>query len=120
MQGSSTGWCQAIIDTALSNDRCGVGLMRTASDQKPIGLVDADIHNTIQSYDMLHKYLPARWRREVDRFAIRFENAGAYFPRQHMNAARSDSWPPGNIPGSDLDFLRAQLLDAWRIDYGIL
>jgi predicted TIM-barrel fold metal-dependent hydrolase len=94
--------------------------MSPSANGSHAGLVDCDIHNTIQSYDLLHKHLPARWRREVDVHGIKFENPGAYFPRQHMNAARSDSWPPGKIPGSDLDFLRAQLLDCYNIDYGIL
>ena len=36
-------------------------------------------------------------------------------------AARTDAWPPGGkLPGSDLPFLREQLLDPWEIQYGIL
>ena len=36
-------------------------------------------------------------------------------------ASRTDSWPPaGGPPGSDLNFLRRQLLDAWPIDIGVL
>ena len=42
---------------------------------------------------------------------------GAYYPKASPSAARTDSWPPtGGPPGSDLAFLREQLLDAWPID----
>jgi len=83
-------------------------------------VIDCDIHNTIPDDKLLHPYLPARWRQHLDSFGIGFYSQGAYYPRQHMNAARTDAWPPGKIPGSDLDFLRAQLLDQWQIDYGLL
>ena len=46
---------------------------------------------------------------------------GGSYPRFHRNAARVDAWPPnGRPPGTDLDFMRLQLLDAWDIQYGIL
>ncbi|MBO0707232.1 MAG: amidohydrolase, partial [Candidatus Dormibacteraeota bacterium] len=46
---------------------------------------------------------------------------GAYYPRANDHAARTDSWPPGGgPPGSDLDFLREQLLDRWDMDIGVL
>ena len=46
---------------------------------------------------------------------------GGSYPRFHRNAARTDAWPPsGRPPGTDLDFMRRQLLDAWNMDYGIL
>jgi hypothetical protein len=46
---------------------------------------------------------------------------GGDYPRDAKGAARSDAWPPSGLPaGSDLAFLREQLLDAWGIEYGIL
>ena len=46
---------------------------------------------------------------------------GAEYPRPTPRAARTDAWPPSGGPaGSDLDFMRAQLLDAWNIEYGVL
>jgi len=84
-------------------------------------VVDCDIHNTMPSHATLARYLPERWRRHLDGFGLRFYAAGATYPRLNPNAARTDAWPPGGgPPGSDLAFLRQQLLDAWDIDYGIL
>ena len=35
--------------------------------------------------------------------------------------SRRDSWPPdGGPPGSDVDFIREQLLDPYNITYGVL
>jgi predicted TIM-barrel fold metal-dependent hydrolase len=83
------------------------------------GLIDSDIHNT-PAPSALQRYLPERWREYYERFG-RPGYAGAYYPKASPRAARSDSWPPdGGPPGSDLAFLRAQLLDAWPIEYGIL
>ncbi|HEU5099926.1 MAG TPA: amidohydrolase family protein [Roseiflexaceae bacterium] len=83
------------------------------------GLIDCDIHNT-PAQGALKAYLPERWREYHQRFG-RPSYTGAYYPKASPNAARSDSWPPsGGPPGSDLEFLREQLLDAWPIACGIL
>jgi hypothetical protein len=72
------------------------------------------------SDDVLYRYLPARWRRHHETIGMRGQYGGAY-PRAMPNAARHDAWPPGGgPPGSDLDFLRTQLLDHWGIAYGIM
>ena len=84
-------------------------------------IIDCDIHNTVPSDAALTPYLSARWRRHLENYSIRFYYTGAFYPRLNPNAARTDAWPPsGQIPGSDLDFMRAQLLDAWHVEYGIL
>ena len=85
-------------------------------------IVDADIHNNVPSEDALDPYLPERWRRYRQRFGLRsYRYSGAHYPRANPNAARTDSWPPSGLPpGSDLPFLREQLLDAWDIEFGIL
>ncbi len=84
--------------------------------------IDCDIHNSIPSDTALLPYLPDRWRRYAERFGLRsYRYTGAYYPRASPNAARTDAWPPnGKPPGSDLPFLREQLLDAWDIDVGVL
>lgn len=83
-------------------------------------VIDGDIHNTVSSDKVLPKYLPTKWRRYHETIGGR-GHAGAYYPRANLNAARTDSWPPSGLPpGSDLDFLRQQLLDEWGIDYGVL
>jgi uncharacterized protein len=87
--------------------------------RQQLGLIDCDIHNT-PAPGALMRYLPQRWRDYHERFG-RPGHAGAYYPKASPRAARVDSWPPtGGPPGSDLAFLRAQLLDAWPIVYGVL
>lgn len=92
----------------------------TTGEQVKLAVIDGDIHNTTPSDKTLLKYLPERWRRHHEMVGGR-GHSGAYYPRANMNAARTDSWPPSGLPpGSDLDFLRLQLLDEWSIEYGIL
>src|SRR5690606_36467873 len=89
-------------------------------ERSKVAVIDCDIHNAVPSHSTLSAYLPERWRRHHETFGLR-GHSGAYYPRANMNAARTDSWPPsGKPPGSDLDFLREQLLDYWGIEYGIL
>lgn len=85
-------------------------------------IVDCDIHNNLPSEEALAPYLPERWRPYRERFGLRsYRYSGAHYPRANPNAARTDAWPPnGRPPGSDLAFLREQLLDAWGIEHGIL
>lgn len=84
--------------------------------------IDCDIHNSIPSDEALNPYLPDGWRRYCERFGLRnYRYTGAYYPRANPNAARTDAWPPnGKPPGSDLPFLRQQLLDAWNVEVGVL
>src|SRR5262245_5190239 len=88
---------------------------RTAS-----ALIDCDIHPALPSWGALDPYLSPRWRRHHETFGRRGPQGG-YYPKIVPNAARIDSWPPGGAPpGSDLGFLRRQLLDAWNVECGIL
>ncbi len=83
-------------------------------------IIDCDIHPAPASEAALDPYLPARWRELRHQFGLRIPQGG-YYPKMNPNAARLDAWPPtGGPPGSDLAFLREQLLDAWDIEYGIL
>src|SRR3954465_13867721 len=97
------------------------------------GLIDCDIHNTPAAGALLG-YLPERWREYHQRFG-RPEYSGAYYPKASPRAARTHpsaptrrprparpppAPPTRGPPGSDLAFLRTQLLDAWSIQYGIL
>ncbi|MDQ2683582.1 MAG: amidohydrolase family protein, partial [Chloroflexota bacterium] len=65
-------------------------------------------------------FLSDEWRHHHQTFGGR-GFTGMSVPRTYPNASRMDSYPPnGGPPGSDLDFMRTQLLDAWDIEYGIL
>ena len=69
---------------------------------------------------MLYPYLSERWRRHHQMLGAP-DRVGGYVPRGMPYGARYDAWTPsGHRPGSDLDFLREQLLDSWGIEYGIL
>lgn len=85
-------------------------------------IIDCDIHNNIPDQTALYPYLPAPWRAYCEQFGPRsYRFSGAYYPRVNPAAARTDSWPPNGLPpGSDLPFVREQLLDKWDIEYGIL
>ena len=85
-----------------------------------LAVIDCDIHPNLKSPKALHPYLSERWRQHRDTIGDR-GFAGSYYPRANPNAARTDSWPPNGLPpGSDLDFMRHQLLDAWGMDFGVL
>ena len=83
-------------------------------------VIDCDIHTAPRDEKALAKYMSERWRTHHLTYGGR-GHSGAYYPRANMNAARTDSWPPnGGPPGSDLEFLRYQLLDEWQMDFGVL
>ncbi len=99
-------------------------LVARAKKKKPrpkkVALIDCDIHNALPSEEVLHKYLPDRWRKYNQMVGMR-GYYGSYYPRIVPNAARRDAWPPSGLPpGSDLSFMQEQLLDSWDIEYGIL
>ncbi len=90
-----------------------------------LAVIDTDIHN-FDVYDdpvfnqVFLDYLPPAWREYHKTIGMRGHYGGGY-PRAQPNAARTDAWPPsGRPPGTDLGFMREQLLDAFDMDYGIL
>lgn len=90
------------------------------SKRQKLPIIDCDVHNTLASETVLYPYLSKRWRKHHEMVGAP-DRVGAYIPRAHPYGARHDAWPPsGHRPGSELGFLREQLLDAWNIEYGIL
>ena len=87
------------------------------------GIIDCDIH-PFPRPGALNKYLSERWRKHIAEYG-QF-SAGPYagrgtYPRFQPFLSRRDSFPPdGSPPGSDVDFMREQLLDAYNIAYGVL
>lgn len=90
------------------------------SQKKAISLVDSDVHNYPDSIDELVPYLPQRWKAYIKQSG--FSNLSvSHYPKVYAQAARRDSFPPnGKRSGSDPDFSRQQLLDAWEIDIALL
>ena len=81
-------------------------------------IVDTDVHILMPDNDTMLKYLPKQWHRH-NRIVGSRGCIGSGYPRLHN--MRRDAWPSsGGGPGTDLDFLRKQLLDEWEIDYGML
>jgi predicted TIM-barrel fold metal-dependent hydrolase len=88
-----------------------------------LGIIDCDIH-PYPKPGAFNPYLSERWRKHLAEYG-KF-NCGPYadrgtYPRFQPNLSRRDSWPPGGgLPGSDIGFLREQLLDRYNIAYGVL
>ncbi len=102
----------------------GAVLERSRTDAARLGMVDCDIHPMLRSERALFPYLARRWRDELETFGLRTRNpfVGSFaFPKATPALSRRDSWPPaGGPPGSDLSFMRAQYLDPYGIETGIL
>jgi len=99
-------------------------LERAQEGKTRLGIVDCDIHPMLRSQDALLPHLSRRWREELQTNGLRTKNpfvASYAVPKATPALSRRDSWPPaGGPPGSDLDFMRAQHLDPYGIETGIL
>ncbi len=87
-------------------------------------IIDCDIHPAMRSARDLYPFLAQRWRDHLDTYGLRLPapfTASSPYPKATPALSRADAWPPnGAPPGADLDFMRAQLLDAYDIGFGIL
>jgi hypothetical protein len=87
-------------------------------------IADGDVHPRISSAKALYPWLSKRWQEHFELFGTRQRQGwekGSAYPKMQPLASRRDAWPPGGGgPGSDLDFLRHQLLDANDIELGVL
>jgi uncharacterized protein len=97
----------------------------TARPTGKVGLIDCDVHNAVPSDAALRPYLPSRWRSYMDLVGSRTYSPyvkGFPYPKVSPGGgSRLDAWPPsGALPGSDLDFMRQQLLDPYGIRVAIL
>ncbi len=86
-------------------------------------VIDCDIHPKTGMED-LKPFLAKHWWDTLDTFGARPRHgfaSGFPYPKSQPQAARRDAWPPGGgLPGSDLKFMRDQLLDFYDLDYGIM
>ena len=99
-------------------------LDRAAGSGIRTGIVDCDIHPTMRSNKELFPWLAERWQKHLADYGsqprIPF-STGTQYPKAAPATARRDAWPAsGGPPGSDVDFMREQLLDACDIGLGIL
>jgi predicted TIM-barrel fold metal-dependent hydrolase len=86
-------------------------------------VIDCDIHPKA-SLAALRPYLAQRWWDCLETYGLRSRHGfakGYPYPKGTPQAARRDAWPPGGgLPGSDLDFMRAQHLDPYGIELGVM
>ena len=89
-----------------------------------LGIIDCDIHPSLKSKADLKPFMSERWWKHYDTYgSLVRQGLSTYlpYPRMQPDTARRDAWPPsGGPPASDLDFMRAQHLDANNIIHGIL
>jgi len=86
------------------------------------GIIDVDIHPTPPD-GALDAYLPGRWRRHLEEYGARTTTglqSLTEYPPMYAGAMRADSWPDSGFPGSDLGLIRAQLLDKYQVQLGVL
>jgi predicted TIM-barrel fold metal-dependent hydrolase len=100
-----------------------VQAQRTRPQRSKPALVDVDIHPK-SSVDDLRPFLSNQWWNYLQTYGSRQRHGyvkGFPFPKAQPQAARRDAWPPGGgLPASDLDFMRAQHLDHYGIEHGIM
>ena len=85
-------------------------------------VIDCDLHNVVPSVQALFPYLSEHWREYINQSAFKGAPETSY-PPHAPTSARPDSAPSGpdaGPPGSDLDLLRAQVLDVFPVEIGIL
>jgi predicted TIM-barrel fold metal-dependent hydrolase len=86
-------------------------------------VIDGDVHPAVRTLSDLKPYLPARWWEYLQTYGTRRRHGMSFepYPKAAPRACRRDAWPAaGGMPGSDLDLMRAQYLDQYGIEFGIL
>lgn len=82
--------------------------------------IDCDIHQQTKGPEDLFPYLPKAYRERIELFGTGLSQRVGY-PNGGDRGSRADSWPEdGSKPCSDIDLLRADHLDVYNIEYGIL
>src|SRR5438105_15333232 len=80
----------------------------------PPGAIDCDIHATVPSTKALLPYMSDYWRDQlVNRHIDRSNFMLMSFPPNSPLSCRPDWRPAAGLPGTDIDALRKQALDAF-------
>src|SRR5205085_11646603 len=84
-------------------------------------VIDCDIHPRIPNLEALRPYMAQRWWDYLQTYGARVRHGfarGYPYPKAAPLACRRDAWPAnGGPPASDLDFMRAQHLDPYGLQY---
>ncbi len=109
------------IDSVTTAD---VAPAPAVGSRTPLAIVDCDIHPLPRRSSDLNPFLSARWRRHLETYGNGNRSpffANTPYPRFTPALSRRDAWPPtGGLPGSDLEFMRSQHLDANHVELGML
>src|SRR3954451_22569852 len=82
-------------------------------------VIDSDVHCNVPSVRVLFPYLSQYWRETIEQTGFGGATDNPY-PGGAALSARPGSKPETGPAGSDLDLLRAQVLDAQDVEYAIL
>jgi predicted TIM-barrel fold metal-dependent hydrolase len=89
-----------------------------------LAIADCDIHPSWNTPKQLYPYLSRRWQEHLELYGTPHRHGlqkGTPYPKGNATGQRADAWPPnGGRPGTDLEFMRTQLLDANNVELGIL
>ncbi|HEY8596667.1 MAG TPA: amidohydrolase family protein [Devosiaceae bacterium] len=83
-------------------------------------IIDVDVHPGLASADEIRPYMPRRMWELLGELGPGGRGGGEY-PKAVPEAHRQDAAPaPGQVAGSDLEFMRRQYLDPLNIRYSLL
>jgi uncharacterized protein len=97
--------------------------VRDVRAQQKLTFIDGDIHPAFRQVSDLHPFLPARWREHLQTYGehLRQGLSGQLaYPRMMASGMRADAFPEQGPPGSDLELMRRQHLDANGVEVGNL
>jgi predicted TIM-barrel fold metal-dependent hydrolase len=97
---------------------------RSVKARSKLGFVDCDIHPVERSAADFYPYLSTRWREHMETFGSHIcqglSNQLSY-PRMMASGRRADAFPKrGGPPGSDIELMKEQHLDANNVEIGML
>jgi len=97
----------------------------TARGQVParLKIIDGDVHPALCSLSDLRPFMSADWWECLATYGTRRRHGMNFepYPKSAPRACRRDAWPQdGGVPGSSLELIRKQYLEAYGIEFAIL
>jgi len=83
-------------------------------------VIDADINVSVPNTEALLPYLDAHWREYIATSAFKGAVDSSYPKGAPTSALAGTTGPDGSAPGTSLEMVRKQVLDAWNVEVGIL